>query len=74
LGAAFVAGMGAGVFGDWGQIKRYIEIGGITEPDEHAHAVYRRLFGLYRDLYEANRPLFRRLEIETETGRPWQTV
>jgi xylulokinase len=66
LGAAFVAGMGAGVFDDWGQIERYIEISGVTEPDERAHAVYRRLFGLYRELYEANRPLFRRLEIETE--------
>jgi len=53
LGAAFVAGMGIGVFDDWGEIERYVEIAGVTEPDGDHHRLYRQMFGLYRTVYES---------------------
>ncbi|MBT9176939.1 MAG: Xylulose kinase [Firmicutes bacterium] len=58
LGAAFVAGMGVGVFRDWGDIERYITIAAITEPNMSNHDRYRRLFSLYRQVYEALRDKF----------------
>jgi xylulokinase len=65
LGAAFVAGMGAGTFDAWGDIERFIEMAGVVEPNQAGHTRYRRFFGIYRDLYESLKPHFMRLaEIE----------
>jgi xylulokinase len=58
LGAVFIAGMGAGVFSSWGEIDRFLRVEGVTEPNLDRHARYQALFPLYRELYEANRPLF----------------
>lgn len=61
LGAAFVAGMGIGVFHDWGEIERYINISAVTEPDLGRHGRYQQLFGLYREIYQALKDKYPRL-------------
>lgn len=61
LGGAFVAGMGVGAFGDWGEIERYITVAGVTRPDQANHERYQKLFGLYRELYESLKDKFPRL-------------
>ncbi len=58
LGAAFIAGMGVGVFADWTEIERFIEVSGVVEPDPGAHQIYQRLFLIYRRLYDAVRDEF----------------
>ena len=58
LGAAFVAGMGVGVFDDWAEIERYIKITGVSEPDRAYHERYRQMFGLYREVYESLKDRF----------------
>jgi xylulokinase len=58
LGAAFVAGMGVGVFDDWAEIERFIEVCGVVEPNIDAHRRYLRRFRIYRDLYNAVRDEF----------------
>ncbi len=64
LGAAFVAGMGAGLFRDWGEIERFVHLMPPVEPDGTAAARYDALFDVYRSLYERNRDLFRSLNVE----------
>lgn len=61
LGAAFVAGMGVKAFSSWAEIEKYIDLAAVTQPDLERHAKYVQLFGLYRELYEANKPNFRSL-------------
>jgi len=61
LGAAFVAGMGVGVFQEWGEIERFISIASVTEPDAERHQQYRQQFQLYRELYERLKTLYPRL-------------
>ncbi len=61
LGAAFVAGKGAGIFDDWSDIRRFVRTGGIVRPDPAAHATYGELFEIYRDLYVSLRPSFAKL-------------
>ena len=61
LGAAFAAGMGAGVFSDWAEIDRFIRAEPPILPDPGRHATYQKLFLLFRELYQANQPLFRKL-------------
>lgn len=58
LGAMFIAGMGVGIFSGWGEIERFLRVDAETEPNLDHHARYQTLFPLYRQLYEANRPLF----------------
>jgi xylulokinase len=58
LGAAFVAGMGVGLFSDWGEIERFIRIASVTEPNPEDHERYQKLFGLYREIYEALKDKF----------------
>lgn len=57
-GAAFVAGMGSGVFKDWGEIDRLIEVRKNTISDKIASRRYQKSFQLYRQLYDVNQPLF----------------
>lgn len=61
LGAAFVVGMGVGVFEDWAEIERFIEVSGVVEPGPEAHQMYLRLFRIYRDLYDSVRDKFQAL-------------
>jgi sugar (pentulose or hexulose) kinase len=52
LGAAFVAAKGIGVFTDWGDIERCIEVGAVIQPNMENHRRYRALFQIYRGIYE----------------------
>jgi xylulokinase len=51
LGAAFVAGMGTGVFRGWHEIERFTSVDAVIEP--HPHAVYEERYRAYRALYPA---------------------
>lgn len=52
LGAAFVAGMGAGVFRSWDEIERFIKLEDPVQPDPAAHERYMGLYPVYREIYE----------------------
>jgi xylulokinase len=52
LGVAFVAGKGIGVFSEWQEIERFIEVSAVTEPDMNRHARYDGLYKIYREIYE----------------------
>ncbi len=58
LGAAFVAGMGAGVLDDWSRIDSYVTPGRSFSPDAARHAVYDRKYRLWRDVYERLKSLY----------------
>jgi xylulokinase len=58
LGAAFAAGIGAGIIRDWRAIRQYTEISDTTQPRATTAAAYDHLYGIYRDLYPALRPIF----------------
>jgi xylulokinase len=61
LGAAFCAGMGVGAFTRWDEVERYIRISTVTQPNPENHSRYIKLFGLYREIYEALKDKFPRL-------------
>jgi xylulokinase len=52
LGAAFIAGKGVGIFQDWGEIEKYIQISTVTQPNPENQQRYRELFKIYREIYE----------------------
>ncbi len=58
LAAAFVAGIGVGVFDTWDAIDRFLSIEDTTHPDATRSAVYDQLFGLYCQLYPQLKGLF----------------
>jgi xylulokinase len=61
-GAALLAGVAAGVFGDVDDACSRIELlPELTEPDASRSAVYERQYGLYRELYPATAALAHRL-------------
>jgi xylulokinase len=58
LGAAFVAGMGAGLLTDWSDIGRYVARGREFKPDPAAAAILDRKYRLWRESYGRLRTLF----------------
>lgn len=58
LGAAFVAGMGAGAFQSWDDIARFIDEGPLYRPQPELVTRYREGYAIYRDLYRTLQPLF----------------
>ncbi|HEU4657349.1 MAG TPA: FGGY-family carbohydrate kinase [Capillimicrobium sp.] len=60
LGAAFLAAKGAGMYGDWRDIERFVEIGRVVEPDPSAASVADDGYAVYRELYPTLRPLMHR--------------
>lgn len=61
LGAAFVAGMGVGVFRDWSEISKYVQLGRQFNPNEDAHAALSAKYLIWRDIYCRLRPVYRDL-------------
>ena len=61
LGAAFVAGMGAGLLKDWADIGRYVAPGRRFQPDLHAVAVLEHKYQLWRETYRRLPTMFPRL-------------
>jgi xylulokinase len=66
LGAAMLAGLGAGIFHDTQDATdAMVRRGGIIMPDDAAHSIYDHGYHIFRDMYRALQPLFPRL---TGTG------
>ena len=61
LGAAFVAGMGAGVLKDWSDIRRYVAAGRQFLPDPAASALLDRKYALWRETYQRLQTMFPQL-------------
>ena len=61
-GDAYIAGMAAGLFSDYGELRdRWVKIDRRIQPDLAAKATYDALYAIYRDLYRDNRERMRRL-------------
>jgi xylulokinase len=58
LGAAFVAGMGAGALDDWSAIGRYVALDRTFEPDPQSSRVLAVKYRLWRETYERMRTLY----------------
>ena len=63
LGAAFVAGMGVGIFKTWDEIEKYITISEIVQPNQERHERYRELYPVFRETYRLLEPEFPKLAI-----------
>lgn len=61
LGAAFVAGMGAGNLKDWSYVTRYVVTGRLFRPDPHASKVLDGKYNMWRESYSRLRTMFPRL-------------
>jgi xylulokinase len=61
MGAAVVAGVGAGVFRDFTAIERFMETDALFQPDEGNARVYNRLKPMFDEAYYALEHLFTRL-------------
>ena len=61
LGAAFVAGMGAGSLNDWSDIKGYVAAGKQFLPDPAASARLDQKYALWRDTYRRLQTMFPQL-------------
>lgn len=61
LGAAYVAGVGVGVFDGYGDVSRYVEPGRTFTPRPENAAVYDHGYGRFRETYERLRPMYPRL-------------
>ncbi len=65
LGAAFVAGMGAGVLKDWGAIGKYVAPGRVFTPDPARHRALDRKYRQWRDVYARLKTLYPDLAAES---------
>lgn len=61
MGAAVVAGVGAGLFRDFTAIERFMETDALFQPDEGNARVYNRLKPMFDEAYYALEGLFTRL-------------
>ena len=62
LGAAYVAGVGVGVFNDYSGIAKYTAGGRIFEPNPRVMQIYDRGYANFRDLYARMKTLYPRLD------------
>ena len=58
LGVAFLAGMSAGIFHDWEQIRDFLTDYRVFEPNPEAVEIYNRSYPLYRNIYKQLKPSF----------------
>lgn len=62
FGGALLAGVGVGIFPDEiSAVTKCNKIRAKFEPNMENHAIYEKMFGLYRDIVTANAPLWERL-------------
>jgi len=66
FGAAFIAGIAAGVWSDWDEINQFILIDNVTTPISKNIKVYERSFSLYLDLYLKLKDLFKLSVVATD--------
>jgi len=63
LGSAFIAGMGVKAFSGWQDIEKYIQLQAKTIPDMEKHEHYKKLYGLYKQIYQTNKENFKSLAL-----------
>lgn len=64
LGAALIAGVGAGLFPDLQEAVRRVRVRMVIHPDSSRYQAFTELFSLYQDTYSALKPLYaKRLKI-----------
>lgn len=68
LGAAYVAGYGAGLLKDFAGIARYVAGGRVFTPAPERRAVYDRAYANYRESYERLKTLYPRLDPQGGTA------
>jgi xylulokinase len=56
-GDAFLAGVGVGLFGNLGEIRRWVRYTDTIRPDTERTAFYQPLYRIYRELYNQTRGL-----------------
>ncbi|MHB1334812.1 MAG: FGGY-family carbohydrate kinase [Candidatus Humimicrobiaceae bacterium] len=61
LGAAFVAGIGTGCFGNWSEVNKFIKIVDIVNPDSTEHFCYQKYYSIYKELYLALKDKYKKL-------------
>jgi len=64
LGDALLAGIGVGLVDRFEAIRDWVEFEAMTTPDPEAHAVYTRLFAIYKATYPSLRALMHLLSAE----------
>ena len=62
MGAAYVAGYGAGLFKSFGDIGAYVAAGRLFEPRPGPAHIYDRAYANFRDIYERLKTLYPRLD------------
>lgn len=70
LGAAFLAGKGAGIFDDLRDVRRWAKPEREVHPRETVHAVYQRYYAVYRRLYERTKEEMHELARLTAEASP----
>jgi len=61
FGDAFMAGLGIGVFDDYADISRWVNMKHIIQPRAETKDVYDEQYTVFRDLYETTKPLMHQL-------------
>ena len=51
MGAAFIAGMGTGLFKKWSKVKNFTDISETIYPDKKESEKYKKYFNIYKKLY-----------------------
>ena len=71
LGAALLAGVGLGLYGDYREaVAKTVVTGAAFEPDYNAHQTYSKLFPMYKQLYQDTKHHFRQL-VKLDLPQGW---
>jgi xylulokinase len=60
-GDAFLAAKGIGLYENGSDVKQWVKIEKILDPDPEAHEQYNELYQIYRDLYPANKDIMHQI-------------
>jgi len=66
LGAAMAAGIGVGLFDNWSEVERFVELSDAFEPIPAHVDVLNRNYGVYRETYERLKDLYPQLSTPLE--------
>ncbi len=69
LGAAFIAGVAAGLFEEWDEIDKFLSRSVFATADQQNHQLYEKYYKLYRKLYETLKPLYEELYSLEKEGK-----
>jgi xylulokinase len=67
LGAAAIAGVATGIFGDFSVVDKLVVTSNIIQPDKTSNEKYNRLMPIYRKCYQSVMPIYDALA-EIKTG------